>query len=237
MKLFPIIFMFLKNKQIFKCFHGHPKLNVKFGQDPLDPSRCKKKNQNFMKSMEKYQFGDQALLPLPGGDGMQQVLPRKASNQQVALLSVAILILQAHVKEFKVSTCINFLNEWFIQTMAQIHKLSPSQDLFHSILCFEEVSTLFGKVYVKENSGIVSMDAGIMSAFASADRENNKIDIEDLVQVNTGISHTFAGNIKVCSDEEGKNVIDHLGFELVWDESPEAIGNTQNSVGVVGLIE
>ena len=93
-------------------------------------------------------------------------------------------------------------------------------------MCFEEVSTLFGKVYVKENSGIVSMDAGIMSAFASADREKNKIDIDDLVQVKTRISHPFANNIKVCSNEEGNNVIDHLGFELVWDESPEAIGNT-----------
>ena len=65
-----------------------------------------------MKNMEKYQFGDWSLLPLPGGDGMRHVLPRKVVNRQVALLSVAILILQAHVKEFKVSTGINFLNEW-----------------------------------------------------------------------------------------------------------------------------
>ena len=150
---------------------------------------------------------------------MQHVLPRKEANRQVALLLVSILILQAHVKEFNFGTGINFLNESFIQTMAQIHKLSPSQDLFHSILCFEEVSIVLGKVYVKENSSIVSVNVGIMSAFASADREKNKIDIEDLVQVNTGISHTFAGNIKVCSDKEGNNVIDHLGFELVWDES------------------
>ena len=93
-------------------------------------------------------------------------------------------------------------------------------------MCFEEVSTIFGKVYVKENSGIVFMDAGIMSAFASVDREKNKIDIHDLVQVKTRISHPFASNIKVCLDKEGNNVIDHLGFELVWDESPEAVGNT-----------
>ena len=115
-------------------------------------------------------------------------------------------------------------------------------------MCFEEVSTIFGKVYVKENSGIVSMDAGIMSAFASADREKNKIDIEEensggddlkkyLVQVKTGISHPFADNIKVCLDEEGNNVLDHLGSELAWDESPQAIGHTQNIVGDAGLIE
>ena len=123
------------------------------------------------------------------------------------------------MNEFKVGIGINFLNEWFIQTMAQIHKLSPSRDLFHSILCFEEVSTVFGKVYVKENYGIVSMDANIISSFASLDRENNKIDIEDLVRVKTRISHPFSSNIKVCLDKEGNNVIDHLEFELVWDES------------------
>ena len=49
--------------------------------------------------------------------------------------------------------------------------------MFHSVLCFEGVSTIFGKVYVKDNSGIVSLDAGIMSYFYSTDREKNKIDI------------------------------------------------------------
>ena len=64
------------------------------------------------------------------------------------------------------------------------------------------------------------MDANIISAFASMDRENNKINIEDLVRVKTRISHPFASNIKVCLDKEGNNVINHLEFELVWDESP-----------------
>ena len=56
------------------------------------------------------------------------------------------------------------------------------------------------------------VDAGIVSSFAFADREKNKIDIEEtnsggedlkkyLVQVKTGISHPFVGNIKVSSDE------------------------------------
>ena len=30
------IFMLLKSKWIFKCLHGHPKLNSKSSQDPLD---------------------------------------------------------------------------------------------------------------------------------------------------------------------------------------------------------
>ena len=115
-------------------------------------------------------------------------------------------------------------------------------------MCFEEVSTIFGKVYVKYNSGIVSLDMGIMSDFAYTDREKNKINIDeensggddlkkDLVQVKTGISNPFANNIKVCSNEEGNNVIDHLGFEFVLDESPQAVGHTQNNVGAAGLIE
>ena len=94
--------------------------------------------------------------------------------------------------------------------------------------------------------GILTVEG--KSAFSSMDREKNKIDIEEensggddlkkyLVQVKTGISHPFADNIKVCSDEEGNNVLDHLGFELVWDESPQAIGHTQNIVGDAGLIE
>ena len=70
-----------------------------------------------------------------------------------------------------------------------------------------------------------------MSYFSYADREKNKIDIEeensggedlkkDLVQVKTGISHPFVGISKVCLDEEGDIVIDHLGYELIWDKSP-----------------
>ena len=115
-------------------------------------------------------------------------------------------------------------------------------------MCFKEVSTVFGKVYVKYNSSIVSLDIGIMFDFAYTNREKNKINIDeensgggdlkkDLVQVNTGISNPFASNIKVFSDEEGNNVIDHLGSVIVWDESPQAIGHTQNSVGDAGLIE
>ena len=94
--------------------------------------------------------------------------------------------------------------------------------------------------------GILTVEG--KSAFSSMDREKNKIDIEEensggddlkkyLVQVNTGISNPFSSNIKVCSNEEGNNVIDHLGFEFVLDESPQAVGHTQNSVGDVGLIE
>ena len=82
----------------------------------------------------------------------------------------------------------------------------------------------------------------------STNREKNKIDIEeensggddlkkDLVQAKTGISNPFSSNIKVFLDKEWNNVIDHLGSELVWDESPQAVGHTQNSVGDVGLIE
>ena len=87
-----------------------------------------------------------------------------------------------------------------------------------------------------------------MFDFASTNREKHKINIEeensggddlkkDLVQAKTGISNPFSNNIKVCSDEEGNNVIDHLGSTLVSDESPQAIGHTQNSVGDAGLIE
>ena len=83
--------------------------------------------------------------------------------------------------------------------------------MFHSVLCFEGVSTIFGKVYVKYNSGIVSLDVCIMSYFLSTNREKNKIDIEeensggedlkkDVVQVKTRTYHPFAGNIEVCSD-------------------------------------
>ena len=87
-----------------------------------------------------------------------------------------------------------------------------------------------------------------MSHFLSTNREKNKIDIEeensggddlkkDLVQVKNGISNPFSSNIKVFLDKEWNNVIDHLGSELVWDESPQAVGHTQNSNRDAGLIE
>ena len=119
--------------------------------------------------------------------------------------------------------------------------------MFHSVLCFEGVSTIFGKVYVKDNYGIVSLDAGIMSYFSYADREKNKIDIEeensggddlkkDLVQAKTGISNPFSSNIKVCSDEDGNSVHNHPRICVGLGRVSQAVCK-KNNVEDAGLIE
>ena len=104
------------------------------------------------------------------------------------------------------------------------------------VFCFADCSAVFGKVYVKENAGIVS---GLASTDMDIEEKNSggKALKEDLVQFKTGISHPFVGNAKACSDEEGSNVLDHMVSVSVWDESPQAIGFKHNSVGTVGLIE
>ena len=114
-------------------------------------------------------------------------------------------------------------------------KLSPQASSHFAVKLSEESD----KVNVKENDGIEYVNDGITTGSDSTNRYKEKIDIEgkncgeEVLIVNPGINkcgnlHSSTGNIKDGLEEDGFKVHDHLGFGLVWDESPFAVGKQCN---------